>query len=67
MNNAKTVATYCNDDASTEAWTLADFCESNAEDPSCTEWATAIEALEVGSTFVIDSGAGGVTKITRLT
>lgn len=40
--------TYCNDGATREPWTLADFAEANAEDPEVDRWLEGLSALAVG-------------------
>ena len=46
-------------------WTLAEFCDGNAEDEELPEWRAALEALPVGGTYDIAVHFGWNT-ITRV-
>jgi hypothetical protein len=54
--------TYCNDGATLEPWTLADFDEANAEDPDFASLHATVAALAVG-----ESACVGMVVVTRLT
>jgi hypothetical protein len=57
---------FCTDGARLEPWSLADFRESNSEDPDVDSMLRQLGALGVGASVTFGGGAVATSTITRL-
>lgn len=58
--------TFCSDMVTSEPWSLANFAESNAEDPDCADDLARLDTLAIGESLCLGGGAVATMTVTRL-